>query len=70
MSVTFGVGESQASASIDIINDDVVEQLLESFGLSLSSSDSAVDTTGGTSQATIGDDDGTFSIFLIIIPVI
>ena len=66
MSVTFGVGDSQASASIDIINDDVVEQLLESFGLSLSSSDSAVNTAGGTSQATIRDDDSKFPVFLII----
>ena len=66
MSVTLGVGESQASASITIIDDDVVEQLLESFGLSLSSSDSAVNTAGGTSQATIVDDDGKFPVFLII----
>ena len=57
MSVTFGVGGSQASASITIINDNAVEQLMESFGLSLSSSDNAVDVSGATSQATIIDDD-------------
>ena len=57
VSATFGVGDSQASASITIINDAVVEQLMESFGLSLSSSDNAVNVSGATSQATIVDDD-------------
>ena len=57
MSVTFGVGDSQASASITIINDNAVEQLMESFGLSLSSSDNAADVSSATSQATIIDDD-------------
>ena len=57
MSVTFGVGDSQESAAITIVNDAVVEQLMESFGLSLSSSDNATDVSGATSQATIIDDD-------------
>ena len=65
MSVTFGVRSSIASAAIAIINDKVVEQLLESFGLSLSSSDNAVDVSGATAQATIVDDDSEFPVCLI-----
>ena len=65
MSVTFGVRSSIASVAIAIINDNVVEQLLESFGLSLSSSDTAVDVSGATSQATIVDDDSEFPVCLI-----
>ena len=57
VSVTFSVGDSQESAAITIVNDAVVEQLMESFGLSLSSSDNATDVSGATSQATIIDDD-------------
>ena len=63
VSVTFGVGDSQASAAIAIINDAVVEQLMESFGLNLSSSDNAADVSGATAQATIVDDDSKFIIF-------